>query len=142
MRLEWFHLRAPDGDEGVEGSPRDSRDPVLDTALDEFRRSVRERSRRPEAFWLEQRESVMAHLQATPRRQVAMAWAAAAIVTVVLLTVFADRPRAVPPPDFAAGYDQELLLDVDRAVSREAPRALDPGMVLVREIERKDGNGL
>jgi hypothetical protein len=45
-----------------------------------------------------------------------------------------DHPQAAPAPDLAAGYDQELLVDVERCLDREVPEPLEPAFLLAAEL--------
>jgi hypothetical protein len=65
-------------------------------------------------------------------------WLSAALVTVVvLIVVLFIGPEKQPVPDFARGTDQELLLGVDRLLDKEIPAALEPALVLTKEIVKK-----
>ena len=110
-----------------------------ESAVHEFRRSVQEPSKRPEAFWDLQCETVMNRIAGgglVRSRRATLAWIAAATTVIIAVGILIDRTPAVPAPDFAAGYDQELLTDVERSVARDVPLALDAAFLLVEEMER------
>jgi len=50
--------------------------------------------------------------------------------------IFLLRVPAQPVPDYAGGYDQDLLVDVEQAVDRELPSALEPALLLYDEIKQ------
>ena len=62
-------------------------------------------------------------------------WVPAAAALLFCL-IFCLPERRTPVPDIAAGYDQDLLMEVERALSRNCPAALEPVDILAREIER------
>ncbi len=109
---------------------------LLKDALQEFRRTSRVTSERNETFWEDQRRSVHARLIAKqPVRQWRFVWVWATAAAVVALGVGLFEQRQEPiRPDFAAGYDQQLLLDIDRALDRHLPTALEPAAILPSEI--------
>ncbi len=94
-------------------------------------------SARPDRFWTEQRLSILSRI---PQRRSGVArpvliWVTAALLAVIAIGIWVDTPRAVPPPDFAAGYDADLLSDVQRLVEAEVPLALEPA--ITREAAEK-----
>jgi hypothetical protein len=114
-------------------------DAEFDTAVTEFRSVLQAASRRPEGFWSTQRDSVMSKLagrQTRPAWRVALVWTATAVFVVAGIGILLDRPQAAPPPDLAAGYDQELLIDVERSLAQEVPEPLDAAFLLTAEMER------
>ncbi len=64
-----------------------------------------------------------------------MIWAPAAIAILLCLFLFVEKSKA-PTPDFAAGSDQMLLIEVERALHRDYPEALAPAALIAREIGR------
>jgi len=65
-------------------------------------------------------------------------WVSAAAITIVvfMVVIFARQEKPANPvvPQIS---DHELLLGVDRLLSKEVPAAFEPGLVLTREIARK-----
>lgn len=113
-------------------------DSRLRSDLEEFRAAARAAAERPEAFWAGQRRSVMARVGLPPktgRLRPAMAWGVAAAVVLAAVGLWMDGPRALPAPDFAAGYDDDLLGEVERLTDVDAPIAFEPAMMLAGEIE-------
>lgn len=106
--------------------------------IEEFRASALAGADRPEIFWAEQRRLVMARVgqarKASPFKP-ALVWAVAAVILLAAVGLWMERPRALPAPDFAAGYDDDLLADVERLTDMQTPLALQPAMELVDEIK-------
>ncbi len=104
--------------------------------LEAFRDSARSAAERPDAFWETQRSAVSAALRksrTTAWRRPALVWVPVAAVVMLCLFLFVENGKA-PTPDFAAGSDQDLLIDVQRAVDREYPSAFDPASLITQEI--------
>ncbi len=87
-------------------------------------------SARPDRFWAEQRLAIVSRLpqQRPGESRPVLIWATAALLAVIAIGIWVDSPRAVPQPDFAAGYDADLLSDVRRLVDAEVPLALEPAL--------------
>jgi len=65
-------------------------------------------------------------------------WVSAAAVTIVLfLAVFLVRRENPVAPVPAMVNDQELLLGVDRLLNKEVPSALEPALLLTKEISKR-----
>ncbi len=118
-------------------------DPGLDAefnaAVTDFRSAVLASAQRPESFWNVQRASILSKLHGRPPRpawRVALVWAATVAFAVIGIEIILDRPQAAPAPDLAAGYDQELLLDVERSLDQEVPEPLGAALLLAAEIDR------
>ncbi len=113
-------------------------DPVLDRAVREFRRSGFAAAEKPEEFWSRQRRAVMEKLEVPAkhfRLKPAIAWSAALTAVLIAFGLWIQSPEALPVPDFAGGYDQNLLYEVERLTSAEVPDALQPAYLLVGEIQ-------
>jgi hypothetical protein len=114
----------------------------LQDRLMAFKRSLHATEEIPDAFWEKQRAEIFKKIQipsSAPKYRPAMLWASAAMVVLLCLTVFVEKSKA-PIPDFAAGYDQNLLIEVERTLNREYPDALAPGAIFDQEIERNKIN--
>ncbi len=113
------------------------RDAGLEEALREFRASALADVERPDAFWASQRNAVFDRI-AERRRSVAWKPVIVCGATLAIIATVAGlwfgRARALPVPDFAAGYDQDLLLDVQRLTEAETSLALEPAQLLAGEI--------
>jgi hypothetical protein len=113
-------------------------DSALQAALEQFRASALAAVDRPDAFWDAQRRAVLCKVE-QPRKGISWkpaVWATTVMVVALVAGIWLDGPRAAPAPDFAAGYDQDLLMDVERLTSSEMPLALEPAMLLAGEIEK------
>jgi hypothetical protein len=107
-------------------------------ALKEYRAAAREQTERNDLFWEDQRRKVMAGInrrKPLPRFRQALAWSLAAAIVLIVIGLRIEGPQALPAPDFAGGYDQDLLSDVERLIRAPMPSALEPAMILVRDID-------
>jgi hypothetical protein len=111
----------------------------LNEVIREYRNSVRLEADRPDFFWARQCNAIMErlHRPESPKHRRALLWVPAAVAVVLCLFFFAESSKA-PTPDLAAGYDQELLIEVERALSQTYPDALAPAWLVVAEIERNN----
>ena len=110
----------------------------LENGLLIFRDSLRAAAEKPDSFWANQRAGIMEKLKcAAPvsGRPSALLWAPAAVVIVLCLFFFVEKSKA-PAPDFAAGSDQILLVEVEQALHRNYPEALAPAEHITRQIEQ------
>jgi len=110
----------------------------LEDALAGFRALAQEAVERPEYFWDRQRLAILDRLKAphaTRRYRAVWIWATAAALVIVLVLIFNPNHSKSIVPDFAAGHDQELLVDVERSLNRELPRALQPAVILTQELD-------
>ena len=107
-------------------------DPRCERALREFRDGARAAAGRPEEFWARQRRAVMART-VRPRaplfRKPVAICGTALVLVAVALGVWKERPRALPAPDIAGGYDDALLADVERLITADVPLALEAAYV-------------
>ncbi len=109
----------------------------LRRGLARYREEARAAAELPESFWLRQRTAIAVRNAARPasRRLSRAAVAAVLVLTAVLL--MEKKPSQQPTP--AADPDHTLLVDVERSVRREVPRALEPAALLAQEISRSAG---
>jgi hypothetical protein len=110
----------------------------LADALKEYRTAARTETGRDEQFWEKQRRAVMEGIgkhKHSFRFKPAMAWGLAAAIVLIVIGLRVEDRRALPAPDFACGYDQDLLSDVDRLVRAPMPAAFEPAMVLVNDMD-------
>ena len=102
---------------------------------------------RPQLFWREQRMAIASRIPAG--RELAtrpLAWvgsfAALAMAAAFLtqsappLPTQAVRPTNSTVVSASADPDHELLVDIERSVSRGVPRALEPATLLAQELHR------
>ena len=118
---------------------RESTDQELDVWLDE---ALAEYGRAEPGPGIEARavEGLRARLQRRPwwARWQRPVWVSAAAVTiVVLMVVLMIRPEKPPAPDPVKANDRELLLGVDRLLNKEVPSALEPALVITKEMVKK-----
>lgn len=108
----------------------------LEGVLHKFRDSVRAEADRSDFFWARQRSAIMGILNKpeSPKPRRALLWIPAAAAVLLCVLFFADIGTA-PTPDLAAGYDQDLLVEVERALNRSHPKALTPAQLIIQEME-------
>lgn len=109
----------------------------LRDVLKSFRDAHCAAAERPVFYWESRREAIMKKIQAPVSCSIfrrPQLWIPAAAVLLFCLIIFLPD-RTIPVPDIAAGYDQELLIEVERALNRNYPAALRPVDILAREIE-------
>ena len=122
-----------------EGENADGISADLKEALREFRDSVHTASDRPGFFWKKQHEAIMSRLsdRVTPaKHRPVLLWGPAALVVLMCCLVFFVQNSKAPTPDLAAGSDQNLLIEVERALNQNNPAALAPAALLKNEIEQ------
>ncbi len=110
----------------------------LQEILQEFRDSVRFEADRPDFFWIRQRNAIMVRLKkpaSLKQRRALLAAPAAGAAVLLCLFFFAENSKA-PSPDLAAGYDQDLLVEIERALSRRHPDALSPALLIIQDMEQ------
>ncbi len=116
--------------------------------LKEYRTAARDAARRDDGFWERQRLAVMAGVgrrQPAFRSRHALAWGVAAVIILVVIGLRIEVPQALPVPDIAGGYDQELLADVDRILCAPTSLAWEPALLLAHDMSaesetRPDGS--
>ena len=108
----------------------------LEGVLQKFRDSLRAEADRPDFFWVRQRNAIMEslHKPKSPKHRRILLWVPAAAAVLLCLLFFAEISKA-PTPDLAAGYDQDLLVEVERALNRSHPNALTPALLIIEEME-------
>jgi len=96
---------------------------------------------KPEFYWIKQHDAIIEKLDTpalVPSSKFRFAYLLAPATAVLLLCLFFFSVESkAPTPDYAAGYDQDLLIEVERALSRNYPLALRPAALLAREIEQE-----
>ena len=102
--------------------------------LSRYAETTHAAAKRPEGFWQAQQTAIARRWSGRPlpRRLV---WAVAA-ACVVLAAALSIEKTPSPEPVAQADADQTLLVDVQRSVRRELPRALEPAALLAREVSR------
>jgi hypothetical protein len=114
----------------------------LQDALLAFRSSVLAEAERPNAFWAKQGAGITERLRKPlqAKKQPVLVWIPAAIITLLCVSLFLVKPNP-PAVAFAGGADQQLLVEVERALSRKYPDALAPAAILSQEIESNNRHG-
>ena len=105
--------------------------------LKEYGTAARDAAERDDGFWERQRLAVMTGVgrqQPVFRSRHALAWGAAAVIILIVIGLRIEVPEALPVPDIAGGYDQDLLADVDRILCAPTSLALEPALLLARDI--------
>jgi hypothetical protein len=109
----------------------------LTSALLLYRNALDQASSQTDFYWADQRKQVLEKME-NPRKhfQIRLAqFAVAAAAMVFLCLFFFFRKDALPIPDFAGGADQQLLVEVERALQQPYPNALAPAGILKDEME-------
>ncbi len=99
-----------------------------------YRQATNAMAERPASFWHGQQGGLAARWtgHSTGWR---LAWAAT--VAAVVLTAILMQEKTPPAKSFATtDPDHALLVDVERSVRREVPRALEPAALLAQELSR------
>jgi hypothetical protein len=109
----------------------------LEGVLYEFRDSIRAEADRPDFFWARQRNAILSILDRpdSAESRWKRIWIPAAAALLLCMLFFAEISEA-PVPDLAAGYDQNLLIEVERALNRSHPDALAPALLIIEEMEQ------
>jgi hypothetical protein len=109
----------------------------LTRALLLYRNALDQAAAQTDIYWENQRKQVLEKLKHPAKRfQVTFAhFAVAAAAMIFLCLFFFLRKGALPVPDFAGGADQQLLVEVERALQQPYPAALAPAGILQDEIE-------
>jgi len=112
----------------------------LHDVLEAMRESHHTAAGKPEFYWKKQHDAILAKLDApatAPASKFRFAYLCAPVVAVVLLCLFFFTENSkTPTPDLAAGYDQNLLVEVEQALGRNYPLALKPAALIALEIEQ------
>jgi hypothetical protein len=118
------------------------RDQVED-ALRQFAAAKREYAQRPEDFWELQAARIRAarHESESKSRLTTTLIPSVVVLLLAALAILGRAPRVYPiqhaAPVAQVDSDHELLLEVERAIHSDTPRALEPATLMVDE---SDGN--
>lgn len=135
--LKYFRKLLKGNDQEVEPDLEGMRK-VLQT----FRGSLLAATEKPDRFWEKQRSGILRQIDApvSPvNYRPSLIWGSAALVAILCLTLFVESSKA-PTPDFAAGYDQDLLIEVERALNQKYADAMAPAESVSWGIEGPDAN--
>ncbi len=99
-----------------------------------YRQALLDAAERPEGFWNWQESAIAERLSGrrTARRLV---WAGA-LAMVAFFGVLSIEKRAPSDLIIAEDPDHVLLMNVERSVRRDLPRALEPAALLTQEMDR------
>jgi hypothetical protein len=114
----------------------------LKESVQMLRDSHHQAAERPDFFWKRQHNSIMAKLRDSgfsSRRQKVLLWASTAAMVFLCMFFFAESNKT-PMIDIAGGADQELLINIERALSRDCPNALAPAKLITQEMEQAGKN--
>lgn len=109
---------------------------VLHAGVAALRQQTRADAERPASFWTRQRAAISARLE---ERASGGLWrfAYAGALALLVLAAILLSPQAPPrTPVAQTDPDHALLVDVERSVRRELPRALEPAALLTQEMSR------
>ncbi len=109
---------------------------VLARYREDYRQVARAATELPEGLWPWRHTAIAAPWaeRLVPRR---LAWAAAVAMVVLAAVLLVQKtPPAQPVAQADPDPDHVLLVDVERSVRRELPRALEPAALLAREVSR------
>jgi hypothetical protein len=127
-------------------SCRSERD-VLEADISAFSTAAREASDRPIHFWTRQSTQIHSKLASAKSSRMGLgsrmtsAFVALALAAFLLLER-APSPRPEPQVATGSGSDHELLLEVERALQRDTPAALEPVTLLVEDMSRTTSNAV
>jgi len=92
----------------------------------------------PDTFWSRQRAVISVRLhERSFDRGIRFVWAGA-VAALVLAAAMSWSPSTKPPvsPQVSEAQDEQLLQNMQVALEREAPMALEPAEVLTKEMTR------
>ncbi len=119
----------------------DVSDAAFREALDDFRRETHSAAQRPDGFWSVQHAAIMDRIRPQqPVWRIGLSWALATALVFFGFGLFLFRVPAQPMPDYAGGYDQDLLIGVEQALHRDVPSPLEPALLLSEEIGQSTTN--
>ncbi len=114
----------------------------VEDALRQFGTANRAYASRPESFYEQQAARIRSAQTASENRS-RLGMTLIPSVVVLLLLAFAMLGRApgvhpvavAPPPSVQNDSDHELLLEVERAIQSDTPRALEPATLMVEDSD-------
>ncbi len=106
--------------------------------LERWRDAARVAAVQPDTFWARQRAVISVRLhERSFDRGIRFVWAGA-VAALVLAAAMSWSPSTKPPvsPQVSEAQDEQLLENMQVALEREAPMALEPAEVLTKEMTR------
>ena len=112
---------------------------LLAASIRAFSDSARETSDHPTHFWTRQTAQIHSQIASTRSSGIGFGYrmsSALAALAIAALILLQRGPVPQPEPRLAIGSasDHELLLEVERALQRDTPAALEPVTLLVDDI--------
>jgi hypothetical protein len=112
---------------------------LLAASIRAFSDAARETSDHPTHFWTRQAAQIHSRISSTRTSGMAFRYrmtSALAALAIAALLLLLRAPVPQPEPQLAIGSasDHELLLEVERALQRDTPAALEPVTLLVEDI--------
>jgi hypothetical protein len=108
----------------------------MEKALRLVRDSLHTAAEKPEKFWIKQQQEIGKKIQSSVpqhRSRLLLVWASALMMILLGITVLMEKNQA-PAASFAGGSDQELLIEVERALNRNYSEALYPATIFSEKI--------
>jgi len=118
---------------------------LLAASIRAFSDSARETSDHPAHFWTRQTAQIHSRMSLIRSSGIGFGYRmtsalAALAIAALLLLQRAPVPRPEPQVVTGSASDHELLLEVERALQRDTPAALEPMTLLVEDINRTAPN--
>lgn len=108
----------------------------LRRGLQALREETRAASEKPEVSWIRQRVAIagkrLRQRSVSPR----LAWAAGLALVAGLGSLYVTREQPAGRIVALADPDHQLLMDVERAIRRDLPLALEPAALITRDLDR------
>jgi hypothetical protein len=124
-------------------SCRSERDRIQQ-AIGTFAAAAREATDRPGYFWTRQAAQINSRLSESATRPGAFGLRMVPALALLALLAFLLLQSAPTPPSHATqstvNSDHELLVEVERALQRDTPAALEPVTLLVEDMNRTTPN--
>jgi predicted anti-sigma-YlaC factor YlaD len=108
---------------------------AIRNGLAEFREVLHREAERPEIFWERHARVISARL-ARSERALQWNWAAAVAAIVLFAVALSWTPAKAPQPAAQSDPDHDLLVEIERSLNRQVPRALEPASLLAQEVSR------
>jgi hypothetical protein len=124
-----------------QSAPLDATEAAFRSVLDDYRDEIRSAVQHPNSFWSAQHAAIMDRIRSQQSLwRISLSWVVATALVFFGFGLFLFRVPAQPIPDYAGGYDQDLLIDVEQALHRDLPSALEPVLILSDELEHNLNN--
>jgi|SRR5581483_2597415 len=109
--------------------------PALKAMLANLPESVRAVATQPDLFWIRQRSAIRSRIAVEQAGKQPLPWfAMAGAAALLLISGLLIRSTPSPVPQAYGDPDQELLVQIEKAVHSNVPEALAPASLLAEEI--------